>query len=611
MLGRTDSRFRLLFLLVSFGVGASLLVTRLAYWQVVERDRLADQARRQTSLTIEVDSRRGDIYDRSGTVLLATSVDRYRLAASPEVVDVATRVDMVERLTAILGLDTEGRDRLAAKLITDEPYVVLTRNVEEATASIIRAAMSRGELPTVTLEPEPVRIYPQTGGGPDSSLGAHLLGFVNREGNGQYGVEAAYQEELGGEARTVTAERDTTGNPIPDTTRVIDPGVPGRDLRLTIDASLQLVVEQECLAAFVADRARSISAVVMDPYTGEIYASATYPSYDANQYQAVAATPERFMDPVVSSVYEPGSVFKMFTAAAALEAGIVSPKTRVHDSGTLRLDNGETKVDDADRRAMGWLTFEDVIAYSRNVGAARVALDLGSTTRQASIALHDTWTAFGFGSRTGIDVAGEVSGIVRDPTITPWRQIDLANGSFGQGVAVTPIQLAVAYAAMINGGSLVTPHVVAAVDEKDVPVGPRADGIVSRLTARQLVRMMRHVVTEVDFYRPKTQVAGYVVGGKTGTAQIWDPRLRGGRGDWKDDVFNFSFVGFIGKKKPELIVAIRINEARPNVKRAGNLSLPVMSFELFRRVATDAITLLDKPTPPADGLAVVDHERDQ
>jgi cell division protein FtsI (penicillin-binding protein 3) len=260
---------------------------------------------------------------------------------------------------------------------------------------------------------------------------------------------------------------------------------------------------------------------------------------------------------------------------------------------------------------MGWLTFEDVIAYSRNVGAARVALDLGSTTRQASIALHDTWAAFGFGSRTGIDVAGEVSGIVRDPTITPWRQIDLANGSFGQGVAVTPIQLAVAYAAMVNGGSLVTPHVVAAIAEKDVPVGPRADGIVSRLTARQLVRMMRHVVTEVDFYRPKTQVAGYVVGGKTGTAQIWDPRLRGGRGDWKEDVFNFSFIGFIGKKKPELVVAIRINEARPNVKRAGNLSLPVMSFELFRRVATDAITLLDKPGPPANGLAVVDHERDQ
>ncbi|HEY4633763.1 MAG TPA: penicillin-binding protein 2, partial [Candidatus Limnocylindrales bacterium] len=407
------------------------------------------------------------------------------------------------------------------------------------------------------------------------------------------------------------ASRDANGNPIPDTTRVVDPGVPGRDLRLTIDASLQLVVEQECLAGWVADRAKSVSAVVMDPYTGEIYASATYPSYDGNDYRAVASTPERFMDPVVSSVYEPGSVFKMFTAAAALEEGIVSPKTLVNDSGTLKLDRGETKVRDSDHRAMGWLTFEDVVAYSRNVGAAKVALQLGSTTKQASIALHDTWTAFGFGARTGIDVAGEVAGIVRDPTITSWRQIDLANGSFGQGIAVTSIQLAVAYAAMVNGGSLVKPHVVAEIGDTEVAIAPRADGVVTRLTARQLVRMMRHVVTEVDFYRSRTLVPGYVVGGKTGTAQIWDPKARNGRGDWKDEVYNFSFVGFIGKKKPELIVAVRINEARPRVRGQGDLSLPVMSFELFRRVATDAITLLDKPAPPEDGLAVVDRERDQ
>ncbi len=611
MLGRTDSRFRLLFLLATFGVGAILLATRLGYWQVVERGRLAEQAQRQTSLTIEVPSRRGDVYDRSGTVLLATSVDRYRVAASPSVVDVPKRVEMVDRLAIILGLDEAAKAALAEKLIADESYVVVARDVEESTASLIREAMTRGELPSVSLEPEPARVYPQVGGGPDSTLAAQLLGFVNREGIGQYGVEAAYQDVLAGETRTVSAARDTNGNPIPDTTRVVDPGVTGRDLRLTIDASLQLVVEQECLAAWVADRAKSVSAVIIDPYTGEIYASATYPSYDANNYRAVASTPERFMDPIVSSVYEPGSVFKMFTAAAALEEGIVSPKTMVNDSGSLKLDKGESTIHDADRHAMGWLTFEDVVAYSRNVGAAKVALQLGSTTRKASIALHDTWTAFGFGSRTGIDVAGEVSGIVRDPTITSWRQIDLANGSFGQGVAVTPIQLAVAYAAMVNGGSRVKPHVVAEIGTTDVPVAPTADGVVTRLTARQLVRMMRHVLTEVDFYRARTLVPGYVVGGKTGTAQIWDPRAHHGQGDWKANVFNFSFVGFIGKKKPELIVAIRINEARPAVKGAGDLSLPVMSFELFRRVATDAITLLDKPAPPDDGLAVVDRERDQ
>jgi cell division protein FtsI/penicillin-binding protein 2 len=611
MLGRTDSRTRLVLLLGAFLVGGALIATRLGFWQVVERDRLAEQARRQTSLTIEVPSRRGEIFDRSGTVLLASSVDRYRLAASPEVVDVPRRVEMTERLASILGLDEEARLLLAEKVISDDSYVVLARDIDESTAALIRTAISQGELPSVSLEPEPARVYPQAGGGPDSTLAAHLLGFVNRDGIGQYGIEEGHQEALAGEPRTITAERDTSGNPIPDTTRVVDPGVPGRDLRLTIDASLQLVVEQECLATWVANKAKTVSAVVLDPYTGEIYASASYPSYDANRYAAVAADPARFLDPVVSSVYEPGSVFKMFTAAAALESGTVSPKTMVNDTGVIKLDNGESKVFDSDKRAMGWLTFEDVIAYSRNVGATRVALDLGKNTRAASIALHDAWTAFGFGSRTGIDVAGEAAGIVRDPTITRWAQVDLANGSFGQGVGVTPIQLAVAYAAMVNGGSLVQPHVVASVGETDVPVGPQADGVVSRQTGRQLIRMMRHVVTEVDTYRSRTLVPGYVVGGKTGTAQIWDSKLRGGRGGWMDNIYNFSFVGFIGKKKPELIVAVRIGETRPRVRGQGDLSMPVMSFEFFRRVATDAITLLDKAAPPDDGLAIVDRERDQ
>ena len=232
------------------------------------------------------------------------------------------------------------------------------------------------------------------------------------------------------------------------------PGVPGQDLRLTIDAGLQLKVEQELLAAWVADRAKRVSAVVMDPYTGEIYGMATYPSYDANDYKAIAASdPGRFIDPMVSTVYEPGSVFKMMTAAAALEAGTVTPSTRIKDVGTLRLDKGKTKIDDADRKGMGWLSFEDGVAYSRNVVAAKVALGLARTTRESSAILHDMWLRLGYGQPSGIDVAGEVGGLVRDPGVTPWREIDLANGAFGQGVAVTPIQLARAYAALMNGGT--------------------------------------------------------------------------------------------------------------------------------------------------------------
>jgi cell division protein FtsI/penicillin-binding protein 2 len=339
----------------------------------------------------------------------------------------------------------------------------------------------------------------------------------------------------------------------------------------------------------------------MDPYTGEIYAMATYPAYDANDYKAIASEdPGRFVDPMVSTVYEPGSVFKMMTAAAALEAGTVTPSTRIKDVGTLRLDKGKTKIDDADRKGMGWMSFEDGIAYSRNVVAAKVALGLGKTTRESSILLHDMWRRLGYGQPTGIDVAGEVGGIVRDPALTSWREIDLANGAFGQGVAVTPIQLAMAYAALTNGGTIVQPHVVKTVGDRDVTVAQRGQ-VVDGALATTLIKMMQHVITEVPFYRDRTLVPGYDVGGKTGTAQIWDPAANGGRGAWKNNLFNYSFVGFIGRETgvPDLVVAIRIEEAKPTVVKVGRLEMPVMSFELFRRIATDAITtpdlLLDRP----------------
>ncbi len=461
MLGRTDSRRRLLFLLGVFIVGSIALVARLAYWQVIDRERLAAEALSQTSVTIDSPSRRGDIYDRSGTVVLATTVQRERLVAAPDQLTPDQRRSTVTELTRILELDDAASIALRDRLAGDSKYLILRHGLERAVADRIRTALADKRVFALSLEPEAERVYPQSGGGPDSTLAAHLLGFVNREGTGQYGIEQQYQATLAGQSRILVAQRDGSGQPLLDEATVSRVGEPGTDLRLTIDAGLQLRVEQELLAAWVADRAKRASAVVMDPYTGEIYAMATYPAYDANDYKAIAAEdPGRFVDPLVSTVYEPGSVFKMMTAATALEAGTVTPSTRIKDVGTLKLDNGKTKIDDADRKGMGWMSFEDGIAYSRNVVAAKVALGLGKTTRESSTMLYDMWLRLGYGKPTGIDVAGEVGGIVRDPALTPWREIDLANGAFGQGVAVTPIQLAMAYAALVNGGTLVQPHVV-------------------------------------------------------------------------------------------------------------------------------------------------------
>jgi cell division protein FtsI (penicillin-binding protein 3) len=595
MLGRTDSRRRLLFLLLVFAVGSLALVTRTAYWQVLRGEELTAWAGEQTSVRIEIGGRRGDIYDRSGTVLLATSVARDRLIAAADKLTPDQQAGTADALIRLLGLDEAGAADLRTKLASDKPYVILARGITPEMAERIRQAGNAKQVVGLSLEPEPERVYPQQGGGPGSTLAAHLLGFVNRENVGQYGVEQFYQAELAGEPRVLIAQRDASGRARSDTSVVQEAGTLGEDIRLTIDAGLQLALEQELLAAWIADDAKSVSAVVMDPYTGEVYAEATYPSYDANDYRAIAATsPGRFIDPVVSNVYEPGSVFKMMTATTALQAGTVTRTTRIKDVGTLRLDGGRTKIDNADRKGMGWISFEDGIAYSRNVVAAKVALGLDDSTAGSSAMLYDTWRKLGYGAKTGIDVAGEVSGIVRDPAVRPWREIDLANAAFGQGVAVTPIQLATAFATIINGGTTVDPHVVQAVGAREVTPTP-GSRVVNAAVAKKVRGLMDHVVQEVPFYRDRTLVPGYHVGGKTGTAQIWDATANEGRGAWKHNLFNYSFVGYIGREKdvPDLVVAVRIEEGTPKIARVGRLEMPVMSFELFRRIATDAITTPD------------------
>jgi cell division protein FtsI/penicillin-binding protein 2 len=600
ILGRTDSRGRLLFLLLAFILASGSIVARLSWWQVIRRDDLAASAHRQFYLRTEVPAQRGSIYDRSGTVVLASSVTRSRLTANPSRLSPQQRDALLSIVTEKLGLDDAAVATLQGRLASDKTYVVLAQDVvPDVTQEIVDAAASAG-VPGLGVESTQVRLYPQSGGGPETSLAAHLLGFVNRDGKGQYGVEQYYQTQLAGTPTIVESDRDANGQPVVETQHTIQSGTPGADLSLTIDAGLQLAVEQEVMAAWVADRAHSVSAVVMDPYSGAILAEATYPSYDANNYATVAADdPGRFVDPVVSQVYEPGSVFKMPTVIAGLETGTATLDKKYNDSGTLKLDNGKTKVDDADRKPMGILTLADGIAWSRNVVAARVALGLAPTLQGASEVLHEVWTRLGFGSPTGIDVAGEVGGLVHDPATTPWREIDLANGAFGQGVAVTPIQLAMAYAAMMNGGTLVTPHVVAAIDGKPVVVQSHGQVLDPSLNPK-LIDLMNHVVSSVPFYRDRTLIPGYYVGGKTGTAQIWDSTKHA----WKVNSFDFSFVGYIGREvgRPDVLVAIKIDDGTPTVHRVGELVMPVMSFELFRRIATDTMAvpglLPDLPSVP-------------
>jgi cell division protein FtsI/penicillin-binding protein 2 len=608
MLGRTDSRVRTLVVLLAFVLAAGSIGMRLGYWQVTRRDELAAMAAHQSAVTYTVQSSRGSIYDRSGTVTLATTVPRDRLAADPSTLKPARRKEVAARLVTLLQLKGDKAAQLTSQMTSERHYVVLARDLSPALSKQIRT-LSEGSSPALAglmLEPEPVREYQQRGGAPGTTLASHLLGFVNRAGAGQYGIEQYYQNVLAGRPTTWSAEQDSLGNTVPDTAHVVEQGSPGQDLTLTIDASLQVAVEQEILSAWISDRAKSVAALVMDPYTGEIYAYASYPSYDANDYQAIAdRNPLVFTDPIASAVYEPGSVFKMLTAQTALTEGIVTLDTPVKDAVKLSLDGGTSIVQNADHRAAPNLTFADAIAASRNVVASKTALLLGRTTTAAASKLYATWTSMGFGHRTGLDVAGEAAGIIRDPKVTTYRQIDVANGSFGQGVAVTPIQLAQAYSAMVNGGTLVQPRLVRTIGNVETQ-GVNHGRVMTPAVSLDLQSLMRHVITSVKFYRDRTLIPGFEVGGKTGTAQIWDASTN----DWKPLGYNYSFVGYIARTPghPDLVVAVRVEEGTLTVARQGDLEMPVMSFELFRRIAHDAISMPnliaeDRVLPPPAEVA--------
>ena len=580
MLGRTDSRLRLIALLVAVSIFAALLGVRLTYWQLGEGPELSRLAAAQLSQPDSALVERGDITDRHGT-LLATTAYRDLLAAHPDLIPRGQRSDVARRLASLLDLGPARTDQLVAEFESGRPYVVVARQLTLSQSSQVRQQVAEGKLAALSLEPRSIRFYPNPGGSPSTTLASQLLGFVTEDGVGRYGVEQYSQALLAGDSGSTAAVGDGVGLP-----------TSGGSIQLTIDASLQLRLEKELYAAWVANRAERVSAVVLDPQTGAILASASVPGYDANGYGLTArTTPDLFVDPITGQVYEPGSVMKMFTAAAALEKDVVDRRTQVNDTDVLKV--GRNSVRNADLKGMGKIPFEDVIAYSRNVATGRVAMMLGQTTDDAAAVLYDLWQRLGIGRPSGVELSNESGGLVADPAERPWQAIDLVNRAFGQGVAVTPLQLAAGYSAMVNGGRLVHPHIVAAVagaPRMDV----EAEQVLDPGLSAELRRLMMHVVEANPTYSRETLIPGYTVGGKTGTAQIWDSDT----GAWKDGIFNHSFCGFVAGLDSEVVIVVRIHETKQRVHRQWGMSLEQTSNELFRRVGEAAIAALDMQPRP-------------
>jgi cell division protein FtsI/penicillin-binding protein 2 len=595
---RTDSRLRANVVTIVLILIAAVCVARLGYWQVVARDRLLDAGAAQLRTTVTNEPIRGTITDRTGAVVLATTVLRHRLLSQGAALSAADRASTADALATALALTPSSASKLRAVLESGRKWAVLLPALDDAQTDLVRGEIAADRVRGVTLEEVRVRLYPQPGGGVGTTLASHILGFVNSDGGGQYGLEEYYNEQLAGAASVSATARGADGQLA---TTQVSAGRTPSNLQLCVDATLQTLVEQEVSTAGIADDAESVSAIVIDPYTGAIISSASWPAYDANNFGVTAARdPSRFINPATTSVYEPGSVMKAITSVAALESGLYTPTTTIQDEAVLTLDNGATKVRNSDLKSKGSMTLTAALAWSRNIIFSKVGLSLGSNAREAAARLYATWLRFGFGGKTGIDVVGESQGLVNDPATRRWREIDVANAAFGQGVGTTLMQLAVAYSALVNGGVLVRPRFVEAVDGVPVPITIRGTATTPQVSA-QMVRMTGQVTKSVPFYAKLTRMDGYAYGGKTGTAQIWLKNADGGKGGWDSDHYNFTFIGWVGKTAPEYVIAISIRRGTPLTQRQGVIVNGIESFELFRRVAQDLISVYN--IPPAVAAA--------
>jgi cell division protein FtsI (penicillin-binding protein 3) len=585
MLGRTDRRWRSVAILLVMCAFAFLAVLRLAYWQVAMAPWLQRQAEPQLAQKTTEHAVRGDILDRNGRTL-ATTGYRDTLAGYPDTLTSGQRQDTVARLTAILGLDEVASSAIDGKLATHDHYAVLRRALTADQSTLVRDGIATGQLRGLTLVPQLVRIYPNPGGQPGTTLASQLLGFVSAtdgDSVGRYGIEARYDRILAGGSSGLAATTGGTGLLLESAAQVGGQGADGQDITISIDLSLQLQLEKELYAAWVADKAKRVSGLIMDPRTGELLAWASVPGYDANNGGNIATRdPQLVQDPIITQAYEPGSVMKMLTATSALENKVVTPSTRIVDSAAISFSG--LKVRNSDHLGMGRIPVRDVIAYSRNVAVSRIAARLGRTTPRAAATLYKTWHEMGIGVPTGVDIPGEVAGLAYDPRDRPWAAIDLANHAFGQGVTATPIQLATAFTPMINGGTRVQPHFLVSIGGTHQSAPPTTR-VLTKKVAGELQGILHHVTSAVWWYAKGSLIPHYQVGGKTGTAQIW----RSDKMRWDPHYFNFTFVGYVGGDTPAAVVAVHIDEAKSLTKGQGDFTLNITSYQLFRRIAVAII----------------------
>jgi cell division protein FtsI (penicillin-binding protein 3) len=537
-------------------VGAAFVVIALRLLQLawLEGDRLAGLARRQRETRLEIEPLRGTIVDRSGDVL-AVSVRGASVYVRPRRVPPQFDPGPLLRRLAI------PHEEWLRKVSSEAPFVWLRRQANPDEVEAIEALAPHA----VGILPERRRLYPR------GALASAVIGFAGIDSQGLEGVERAYDGFLRGRPGTFGVERDALG-------RKIFSGAHdgearrGADVVLTLDSTLQYAAERELERQVEATGAQGGIAVALDPRTGEVLAMAQTPSFDPNE--VASSRPEERRNRVITDVYEPGSTLKGLLAAAVLEEGAASRQERFFcEEGDYRI--GKAVIHD--HHGHGWLTFDRIFWVSSNICAAKLAARIGAERYGAYL------QAFGLGRRTGIDLLGEQPGLLRPPGT--WKPLELATIAFGQGIAITPLQLAAAYAALANGGVLMRPYVVRRVVAADGTVllenSPQPiRRVVREETARAVTEILEGVVGP-EGTGERASIPGVRVAGKTGTSQKANPGRRGySRGRIA------SFVGYFPAENPRMVLLVLVDEPRTTIW-GGTAAAP-----LFREIALAAIERL-------------------
>jgi cell division protein FtsI (penicillin-binding protein 3) len=559
------TRLRLMLLALSISLWGLVIGIRLVQLQVLGREFFEKQGTRQSERTIKLDPRRGLILDREGRPL-AVSVDAQSLYAVPQ--DIDDPQGTASALARALGLTPAERRELVARLRTDRAFAWIERKVNPGTARRVREL----ELDGVGFLTEHRRYYPQR------ELGAHVLGWAGLDNTGMSGIEYAFEDQIAGRGAQVVVHTDARRRPVGHTER---PSTDGHTVVLALDERVQHIAERELERSMEKTRAEAGSVIVVEPFSGEILAMAGRPTFNPNRYSAYSA--DHWRNRMVSDVFEPGSIFKIVTAAAALQEAVVDPG-EILDCGNGQILISNTLI--KDHKAFDRLPFREVVSHSSDIGMIRVAQRLGREN------LYRYERAFGFGEATGVDLPGESAGLLK-PT-SRWSRLTLPSMSFGQEIGVTPLQMVMAVGAVANGGYLMKPLIVTRIEDKDGEVAREMKPVIVRRvldpeTVDTLTEILRLVVRDGTGH--KAAVPGYIVAGKTGTAQKVDEKT--GRYSMVDHVA--SFVGFVPASRPALVILASLDQPRGWPNQGGDVAAP-----LFSRVARDALRALAIPPDDAD-----------